>query len=301
MAPWLYYSDACDLCSETALVRCVVVYNPKSGSALSASELRARFTTAGIEITKLVAISKGFEDELQSAIQSGDTIAVIGGDGTVSSVAALVAGTDATLAPLPGGTLNHFTKDLSVSQDLDEALAKLVNATPSFIDIARVNDRYFINNSSVGLYPATLHHREEIESNVGKWPAAVWASLRALIRLKTYDVEIDGQATQTPFIFIGNNRYALDELGFTSRTTLDEGVLTVFVAHTSSRLVLLKVLLMALIGRAKDVDEFDEYHPESIKIATKKSRISVSADGEVMKLRTPLEYEIQHKMLKVLV
>lgn len=281
-------------------MKLVVVYNSKSGSALTKSELRKNFVAAGHEVERFVAIGDGFEQKLATSIKQGKYIAVVGGDGTVSAVAGLVAGTTATLVPLPGGTLNHFTKDLGVSQDIDEALSDIKKSRARRIDIASVNGITFINNSSIGVYPASLHGRDEIEPKLGKWPAAVIASFRSLVRLKTYRVTIDDHTFKTPFVFVGNNRYSLDSLGGTERTSLDEALLTVFVAKTQSRRTLLKIALFALIGKAKQLSEFDEFHVEELTIETKRPILSVSHDGEVSRLSSPLRYQVRAKALKIL-
>lgn len=278
----------------------VLVYNPKSGTSRSPKELRDMCASAGITVTKLIPLAKGFEEKLSPFIKQKAIIAVIGGDGTISSVAACVAGTDAIFAPLPGGTLNHFTKDLGVNQDLTKAIKQLTKTKERDIDVAAVNDIVFINNSSLGLYPASLLERAEFEANIGKWPAAVYASLRALVRFKTYRVTIDGETHKTPFIFVGNNRYRLDKLGGTERTKLDESILTVFIAKTESRLTLLKIVVFALIGQARALPEFEEYHPKTLSISMKRRRATVSHDGEVDKLSTPITYEIRPGALKVL-
>ena len=67
-----------------------LVYNPKSGSSLSRQALRKKCDAANITIDKFVAIGDGFERKLSSAITADASIAVIGGDGTVSAVAGLV-------------------------------------------------------------------------------------------------------------------------------------------------------------------------------------------------------------------
>lgn len=276
-----------------------VVYNPKSGSALEPRELKKRCKQAGILVTRLVAIDDGFERRLAAPIRNGETIAVVGGDGTVSAVAGQVVGTSAVLAPLPGGTLNNFTKDLGIPQNLDEALARLAKARTQRIDVGEVNGTVFINNAGVGIYPQTLRAREQHEDTMGKWPAAVVASVRAFVRLRPLRLTIDGVTRKTPFVFVGNNRYRLDSVGLTERSRLDEGVLTVFVARTSSRLTLLKVALYALLGIASSLDEFDEYHPTSLTIDTRRPTLSVSHDGEVAKMTAPIEYQIRKKALKI--
>lgn len=280
-------------------MKLILIHNPKSGSALSQDELQQKCQDANIEIEEFIEVQDGFEKKLAPHIQAGKHIAALGGDGTVSAVAGQLADTNATLMPLPGGTLNHFTKDLGVPQDIDEALARLTQLTPRSIDIAEVNGTYFINNSSIGLYPTSLQDREEIEDTVGKWPAAVAASLRALVSFKTYRVTIDNHTFATPFIFVGNNRYQLDALGSTERTRLDEGTLTVYVAKTRSRLTLLKIAVFALLGRASELPEFDEFYTQSLTIKSNKRHLDVSHDGEISRIATPLAYEIHTKALRV--
>lgn len=282
-------------------MKCVLVYQPKSGSALGQDEIRARFRDADITVLALIEVTKDLQSQLNPWIQASAIIAVIGGDGTISIVTSLIAGTHATLAPLPGGTLNHFTKDIGVSQNIDEALVQIKTAKPRYIDVGRVNDRYFINNSSIGIYPATLQLRSKVEARgITKWFVALWASIRALIQLRSYRIELDGRMITTPFVFVGNNRYILDKVGTADRTRLDEGVLTVFVIKTRSRLVLCKMVVMALIGRVRQALEFDEYYPQQLTL-TRKQPLVISIDGELVRISTPLEYKVQPCALKVLV
>lgn len=293
-AVWHYlYREAHDM-------NIVIVYNPKSGSALSKKELRKKCDAVNIKVKAYIAIGDGFEHTLKPFIRTGAHIAVIGGDGTISAVAGLLAGTKATLIPLPGGTLNHFTKDLNIPQDIDQALERLATLSPRSIDVASVNTVFFINNSSIGLYPTSLRSREHLESFLGKWTAAVVATWRALVNFKTYTATIDDQTVTTPFVFIGNNRYKLDTIGGTSRTRLDEGILTVYITKTQSRRALLKIALFALIGHAKQLDTFEEFFPTTITIETNQSELSISHDGEVTKLKNPLRYEIQPATLNIL-
>ena len=280
-------------------MKIVLIYNPKSGSALSSETLRGKCQAAGLTVESLLPLGGELAKTLQPFIKKDSTIAAVGGDGTLSLVAGLLADTEAVFAPLPGGTLNHFTKDLGISQDIDEALHQLVRSRIHNVDIASVNDRAFINNSSIGLYPSSLHVRSRFEDSIGKWPAAVIASMRTLVRFRTYDVTIGKETFHTPFIFVGNNDYSIDGVGGITRTHLNKGELTVFVAKTVSRIALLKIMLFALIGRAKELNEFDVYHAQSLVIKARKNRLSVSRDGEVGRMISPLRYKIHPAALRI--
>lgn len=275
----------------------ILVYNPKSGSSLGVRTLRTKFRNNRLKLESTIAVDK--LNELDEYIERGKTIAVVGGDGTISAVAAKVAGTKAVLAPLPGGTLNHFTKDLGISQNLDEAIAALTNAEIHTVDVAQVNERVFINNSSLGMYPSSLRTRERYERFIGKWPAAIIAAVRGLIGVRAYTVTIAGETFKTPFVFVGNNEYKLDDLGTANRTALDAGLLCVFIAKTVSRWKLLKIALWTLIGKVKELDEFELRNVTSLTIQAKRPH-HISYDGEVTKMHPPLEYKVIPGGLRIL-
>jgi len=281
-------------------MKITLVYNQKSGSALSLRKLRSKFSKNNINITKAVAIGPGFEKKLTKAIQSKEYIAAIGGDGTISGVASVVAGTQATLIPLPGGTLNHFTKDLGISQDIDEAIAKLKQAKKRKIDTSIVNDTTFINNSSIGLYPQSLKTRESTEKHTGKWPAALWSIMKAFFRFKTYEVTLNnGETMVTPFIFVGNNSYKLNDYGFINRTSLSEGRLCVYLVKAKTRTTLVKIFFSALIGQLHSENEFMSFTTDALKIKANKKKLVVSHDGEVSDLTSPITYRNKPKSLFV--
>ena len=90
----------------------------------------------------------------REAIARGSRIVVAGGgDGTVSSVASAIVGSDAALGILPLGTLNHFAKDVGVPLDLDDAIRAIGGGRTVRVDVGDVDGRPFINNASVGMDP----------------------------------------------------------------------------------------------------------------------------------------------------
>lgn len=276
-------------------MKVTVVYNPNAGGALARRHLAAMFKKSKITVTnwiKLGAIN-------QKDVHLHGIVAVVGGDGTISQLASKLAGTKTELAPLPGGTLNHFTKDLGIPQDINEAIARLARAKMHTIDIASVNGEYFVNNSSLGIYPSSLSLREKLERKIGKWPAMVAASFRALVRFRTYTLTIGKETFTTPFVFIGNNRYEVDAFGVAQRNSLTSGIVSVFIAKTASRLVLLKIAILTLVGRGHLLEEFDVREARSVTIRSRHAGLSVSRDGEIGRTITPLEYKIHPKYLRV--
>src|SRR5687768_5791851 len=106
-------------------LRATVLVNPRAGhDAVAAPDIAAALEAAGVEPTVLQADGARLCAEALDAVKQGSRIIVAaGGDGTVSTVASALAGTDVALGVLPLGTLNHFVKDLHIPTDLEPAAA----------------------------------------------------------------------------------------------------------------------------------------------------------------------------------
>ncbi len=289
-----------------------VIVNAGSGSVLEGETdktLTERFIALGFRAN--VHLAQSGEEILALAKAAADSDADIivagGGDGTISAVAAEAHRAGKTLGVLPLGTLNHFSKDLNIPQDLKSAIQIIVDRETQTIDLAKVNERIFINNSSIGLYPRIVRKRDQQQQRLGwgKWRAAAWAALR-MFRVSPFlnvIIEIDGKSFQrkTPFVFVGNNRYEMELYNIGRRPKLDEGKLSVYFLHRGGRWGVIMLLFHTLTGRVKQWRDFEEVSTDSITIKTRRNRISVAFDGEVSTLETPLNYEIIPQALKVLV
>lgn len=282
-------------------MKTVVVYNAKSGSALSKNELKRLFSKHNIVVEKYIDITTGFPQNLQPFITKKCIVAAIGGDGTLSSVANEIIGSKAIFAPLPGGTLNHFTKDLKIPQDLDVAVQNITKKSITKVDVATINNTVFLNNSSLGIYPVSLEFRNNMDNKLGKWPAAVAGILKALFHYKLYTISVHGSEFKTPFIFIGNNDYHLTDITNVGRKSLSQGVLSIYTVKTGSRLEILKQLFYMITGRSDMVTKIETWTAQSITIHTKRTKISVSRDGELQQITSPLKYELHADALNVIV
>ena len=172
--------------------------------------------------------------------------------------------------------------------------------------MAEVNDRMFVNNSSLGLYPIIVRERTKRERlGFRKWPAAVWATIQALRRYPFLDVQlrVNGEFVDrtTPFVFIGNNEYAMEGLNIGLRDRLDRGVLSIYITHRTSRLKLISLALRAVFGRLRDDKDFLALRSNEVKIETPHQRLRVAFDGELEVMKPPLQYRIRERALRVIV
>jgi diacylglycerol kinase family enzyme len=241
-----------------------------------------------------------------AAADEYDLIVAGGGDGTINTVASAIVDSDKTLGVLPLGTLNHFAQDLKIPLDLEAAVQNLIEGHAIKIDVGEVNGRIFLNNSSLGLYPIIVREREKQQRlGSGKWPAFVWAAITALrrypfldVRLKTGGVDL---VRWTPFVFIGNNEYIMEQLNIGTRECLDKGELSLYMAHRTGRWGLARLALRALLGHLREEKDFLAMCTQEVKIMTRHKRMRVAFDGEVDILETPLNYRVRPGALKVIV
>lgn len=289
-----------------------VIINAAGGSFVEGEteqKLKNAFAASGLEANiRLAKTGEQIGEFAEAAIKSNAEIIVAGGgDGTISSVAAFVSNTVKTFGVLPLGTLNNFSKDLLIPQDIDEAVKIIAGGNIAEIDLAELNGRVFINNSSIGLYPKIVKDREKQQERLGrgKWRAAFWATLK-MFRVSPFlkvGIVVDGKffLRKTPVVFIGNNRYEMDLYNIGRRPTLDQGKLSIYFLHRGGRLGVIRLLFRTITGRVKQWKDFEEVLAEDVSIQTRRKRMHVAFDGEVSVMRTPLKYQILPKALRVLV
>lgn len=279
----------------------ILVYNLKSGNHYTSRQLRKLFKQSGHTISYSFTIQQLGSAKLRQLVTRGVVVAVVGGDGTMNAVARLLVGSKSTLLPLPGGTFNHFVRDLGIPLSIEDALPALARAKQRQIDVAYVNNQLFLNNSSLGVYPFALLERHRFGKLVGKWAAMVVAAVSQLGRFRRTHLVIDGKPVRSPFVFVGNNRYDISAALIPERRAFSRGILTVMVATSQSRSSFLRTGLAILRGNAARRDDFILSYRKSVSIYSRREVLPVSFDGEVTQLKTPLEYRIEPKTLKVLV
>lgn len=232
-----------------------------------------------------------------------------GGDGTVSTVAAALAGTDIPLGVLPLGTLNHFAKDLGIPLGLDEAARVVLGGHTTRVDVGEVNGRVFINNASLGLYPRVLRERERHHAHGWKkWLVSIWAALKLMRHQPNMVVRIDvgGRSLEyrAPVVFIGNNEYQAAGISTGIRTSIASGLLAIYIVRTRGRPQLLRVAWRMFTGRVVKTGDLDVLKTATATIEfPRKPGISVEAalDGELSVLAPPLVYRSRPAALSVLI
>ncbi|HEX9815476.1 MAG TPA: diacylglycerol kinase family protein [Candidatus Thermoplasmatota archaeon] len=271
-------------------------------------QIQAALTDAGLDAEVRPVRGRNITAAAKTAVDEKPRLIVAaGGDGTASAVAGAIAGTNIRLGVIPLGTLNHFAKDCGIPTKIPDAVHTLRRGSVRTVDVATVNDVLFLNNVSIGAYPSVVRRREVRRAGFGwgKWSAMAWALMSISRRYPVVRVDLDFEGrrepVQSPFLFVGNNRYDLRLLRLGARQRLDGGELCVYFSNDSNRREIARMLWRSAIGKLSQDQDFRMVHPLRITVRSQRRRIRVAVDGEVRRLESPLQFESRPRALKVMV
>jgi diacylglycerol kinase family enzyme len=232
-------------------------------------------------------------------------ILVAGGDGTIATAAAALLDSPAELAVLPGGTLNHFARDLGISTVAAEAVKLASSGSCRGVDVGMVNGRLFLNTSSVGAYVRFVRVRETLERSFGYRIASALAAFRILftLRLMAVEVVVDGRKRiyRSPLVFIGVGERGLQLPALGQRVRGGKRGLHVMVVRGRSRARLLALGLAAVARGMESVSrtpELESFIVDELRIDLR-GMGTVAVDGEIAMLSAPLHYTLRRDALTV--
>ncbi len=296
----------------------VVVLNANSGreDAAARVDTLAQVLAQGGRSHRVVQLARGddigaaMRQAAADALSQGGALVVGGGDGTVNAAAQAAHAAGCALGVLPQGTFNYFSRTLGIPSESADAAQLLLTARPQPVQVGRVNDRLFLVNASLGLYPQALEDRESYERQFGRsrW-AALLSAFTTLLREHrqlALAIELRGaqRTVRTPTLFIGNNRLQLEQVGIPQAQALDAGRIAAVMLRPVSTLGLLWLMLRGAFGTLGDAERVIsfEFQRMTVRPAWPVGRrgIKVALDGEVLWLRPPLEFAVVEKPLWVL-
>ena len=273
----------------------------------SADKAREAMESAGFDVEAVPP--QELEGRLKQAVEQGaKRIVVAGGDGTIGTAAALVARKDVELAIIPAGTLNHFAKDYNVPTDFAQAARVATTGEIVGADVGYVNDSLFLNTSSIGAYVTFVRDREQLEKRVGYLLASVAAFFKMLAQIRTFTVTLEVEGVKKSyrcslvFIGVGERELKMPDLG--SRVKNGKRGLQVMIIRGRNRARLFSIAIAAIAKgttEARKIPEFDSFIVDSCRIDLNRPHTTIGLDGELKRLKTPLDYRIERDALRLVV
>lgn len=282
-----------------------VVINREGGAAARLGDslghkVRKAFAATGQPINLQLVCARDFEGAI--AATSAPVVVTGGGDGTLASAAAVLAGEGRCLGVLPLGTRNHFARDIGLDGTLEQAAQVAAHGRCVPVDVGYAGERLFLNNASLGIYARMVEDRDR--RRLPKWLATMPAAMRVLLwpQTRRLDLEIDGKRrrVKTPLLFIGNNHYSLDKGRIGQRASLNDGRLSVLAVAQRGGPGLLFAALRMVRGKVDLHADFAAFETARKVTAFRHGAHHLALDGEVVELDFPLTFRIAPGGLKVM-
>ncbi|WP_424681763.1 diacylglycerol/lipid kinase family protein [Frateuria sp. YIM B11624] len=294
-----------------------IVLNRRSGSAdaeATERDIRTALDDAGHPYRLFRARRPrelgGLAREAVEAARAQDgTVVVAGGDGTINAVVQAVLPSGLPLGVLPQGTFNFVGRCHGLPEgDAGAGVRGLLDAREVPVQVGMVNQRVFLVNASLGLYPDLLERRERDKRRFGRHRlVALLSGLRALLgnypdlRLSLRE---DGRAQlrRSTTLVVANNRLQLESIGIPEAEAVDRGRLVGIVLPPLARWRMILAAVRGLSGHLGDVEKVDSFAFAELDAALPHRRhIKLAIDGEIGRLSLPLRFRVAPQPLRLLV
>lgn len=281
----------------------VLIVNPQSGGGKAERfALVAEARRRGIQP---IVLARG--DDLlelaEHAVASGaQAIGMAGGDGSQALVATVAARNDVAYVCVPAGTRNHLALDLGLDRDdVIGALDAFTDPAERRIDLAKVNDRVFVNNASLGVYAKVVQSEAYRDAKLQTWTMMLPELLGPdadpidLQFARPDGTPCDGAA----LVLVSNNPYQLTHMsGLGTREHIDAGTLGVAAARIGGAADASRFVALELVGQVGRFPGLTSWSTPTFEVRSKRP-VEVGLDGEALVLEPPLRFSSLPQALRV--
>ena len=279
------------------------------------SGLREAGRTGTVHFAAPGELARVAREGAAKALADGSAVVAVGGDGTINTVAQAAHAAGCAMGVLPEGTFNYFAREHGAPTEPAEALRWLLDARPEPAQVSAINERVFLVNASLGLYPDLLQDRERWQARFGRGRVvALGAALATLLRAQgslRLSIESDGKLREvrTLTLFVGNNRLQLEQLGLSDPGAQPEGAaadghITAVILKPINTVAMVGLVLRGALGQLGDAGGVEHFDCRRLvvepTIALGRRRVKVAFDGEVGWMTVPLAIRVLPKPLWLL-
>lgn len=256
-----------------------------------------------IEVTK----EKGHATEIVKSYTSKDDFRVysVGGDGTLNEVLNGLINTNSSLAVIPSGTGNDFARTLLKDIDLKNILIDTIDGSEKYIDVAKANERFYINISSVGFDSEVVYNARLFKSKkfIPNHLSYIFSLFYTPFRFKSLDMKIkidDLEFEQKNMLLAASNGKCYGGgIYITPDASIEDGLLDICMIKHTKLFKLLRFLPKAIKGNHGCAEEVQFFKAKQVSVESDRS-FTLNADGELERLNK-VTFEIIPNKVKIIV
>lgn len=264
------------------------IYNPYSGENIILHELdkvMKLHQEKGYQVVPYrIQKDKDIDEAFDIIDKDYNYVLVAGGDGTVDSVvnAMMNRGIDLPIGILPVGTANDFGKFIGIPSDVTKACNQILESEPKAVDIGKINDKYFINVASSGLFTDVSQKTDlNLKNTIGKLAyylkgiEEIPNFRRLKVHLKSKEVDFDSEM----YLILVFNGQTAGNFKLATRADVNDGYLDVIMIKAVPIIEILPLFIKILKGEHLDSDKVIYFKTDDILIESEED-IVVDIDGE---------------------
>lgn len=265
------------------------IYNPYSGENIVLSKLddiisihqKAGYIIVPYRIQKGCTIDEAFEGMKANEYSY---VLVAGGDGTVDSVVNTMArkGISLPIGILPVGTANDFAKFLGIPFDVEEACKKIINSQVATVDLGKINEKYFVNVASTGLFTDVSQKTDvNLKNTIGKL-AYYLKGIEELPNFRPLSIKISSEEMNfngTMYLMLIFNGATAGNFNLATKADATDGMLDVIIFKAVPIYELIPLFIKVIKGEHLESDGVIYFKTNNLHIECNED-IVTDIDGE---------------------
>lgn len=268
-----------------------LVYNPNSGEKSIVNKLdtiievyqKYGYVVIPYRLNKDNPINYAFND----INENYHHILISGGDGTIDMTLNTIKELDINLpiGILPTGTANDFANALGLPFDVNEAIENIIISKPKKIDIGKVNDKYFINVASAGMFTDVSQKiNPDFKNSMGRVSYYI-KGIEEALHLRGFNISVKSKEvtyTGEMYLMLVFNGKTAGNLNLAYKSELDDGYLDVIIFKATPPPKSIPVFINILKGEHLDHNNEDNllYFRTKKLIINCNDELGTDIDGE---------------------
>lgn len=228
----------------------------------------------------------------------------VGGDGTVNEIVNGIAGTNSSLGVIPTGSGNDFIRSYQSQADIKRMVHSTINGEKRSIDLAKVNDKYFVNISSIGFDANVVYNAMKFKKVPGVTGsmAYLFSIIYTVFKNKICKirVEIDGEKFELNalLVAVANGKYYGGGIMPAPDAKLDDGLLDICMVSRVGRLKILSLFPQYMKGRHGRIKQVSFFKAKRVAIRSE-DELCLNIDGEIVTACT-INFEVFEKAISII-
>ena len=263
--------------------RVKLIYNPNSGEKKILNMLDDIIMVYQENGYELIPYRLSNKEPIEKAFVGLDDtynhLLIAGGDGTIDLIlnSMKMNDIDIPIGILPTGTANDFANALNIPSNVKEAIDNIIKSTPKKIDIGKINNKYFINVASAGMFTDVSQRiNQDLKNYMGKVSYYIKGIEEALY-MRKFNISVHSEEITYKgdmYLMLIFNGKTAGNINLAYKAEIDDGYLDVIIFKGMPLPMSIPVLISVL--RGEHLDHLNE--SELLYFKTKKLSIECNDD-----------------------